>query len=161
MIKEIIGDLIKDGRGILCHQVNYHGVMGGGIALTIQQKMLTEEQYRGYQEYCFLMGKSALGTVYWIDSGGRKIANIFSQGDFSKAGDITDYNAMETCFRAVGERAREHQIPVSIPGYIGCGIAGGDWGKVKEIINQIFNIEYADVDTTIVYWEKHFMMTQA
>ena len=98
MIEEIKGDLLTSGTDILCHQTNYVGVMGAGIAYAIKTKLLTPEQYVEYQRYCQLYGAVALGSVQFIHlSNGQYVANVFSQDDFySKRKDtITDYSAME------------------------------------------------------------------
>ena len=47
--------------------------------------------------------------------------------------------------------ALRFKLPVYIPGYIGCGIAGGDWNRVKGIIDDVFKGSL--VEATIVYWE--------
>lgn len=157
MIKEITGDLLRDGQGILCHQVNFHGIMGGGIALSIANNLLTPKQYRQYQDFCRQLGKGALGHVLCMDcADGRTVANMFSQTDYSvdthMTGAFTDYAAMQKCFVRIQERARRFHQPVSIPGYIGCGIAGGNWSCVRNIIEVLF--ADSPVDTTIIYWER-------
>ena len=66
----------------------------------------------------------------------------------------TDYNALNKSMKLLEEYARtktEHQTVV-IPGYIGCGIAGGDWNIVyNDIIKPIF--EKSSVNLIIVYFE--------
>lgn len=42
MIKEIQSDLLTCGADIICHQVNFEGIMGGGVALSIRNKLLLE-----------------------------------------------------------------------------------------------------------------------
>lgn len=153
MVKEMTGDLLRDGTGILCHQVNFQGVMGGGIAYSIS-KILPTKEYDKYRRYCLIHGAGAMGKVLWLHlpATGRVIANMFSQRDFSTAGDLTDYAAMEKCFRSIRTYALRYKLPVYIPGYIGCGIARGDWNRVKEIIDRVFD-GYL-VKATIVYWER-------
>lgn len=155
MIKEIKGDLLTSGADILCHQTNYVGVMGAGIAYAIKTKLLTPEQYMEYQKYCQLHGAAALGSVQFIHlSNGQYVANVFSQDDFySKRKDtITDYGAMEKALIEVDKFALANRLTVAIPGYMGCGIAGGDWDRVKPIIRQIF--KYSPIDCMIVYKEQ-------
>lgn len=161
MAKEITGDLLRDGRGVLCHQVNFQGVMGGGIAASIR-RILPPKTYDRYVRYCLIHGADAMGKVLWLHlpDTGRVIANMFSQRDWTgvaredsaDAGGLTDYAAMEKCFKAVRTYALRYKLPVYIPGYIGCGIAGGDWNRVKVIIDNVF--KSSSVETTIVYWEK-------
>lgn len=155
MIREIEGDLLTSGADILCHQTNYVGVMDAGIAYTIKTKLLTDDQYKVYQKYCQLYGSGALGTVQFIEfEDGRYVANVFSQDDFYSRdkNTITDYAAMEMALVKVRNTASEHGLTVAIPGYMGCGIAGGNWDCVKPIIKKIF--KYSPVDCMIVYKER-------
>lgn len=154
MVKEITGDLLRDGRGILCHQVNFQGVMGGGIAYSIS-KILPPKEYDKYWRYCMIHGAGAMGKVLWLHlpATGRVIANMFSQRDWGAGDNLTDYDAMEKCFKAIRVYALRYERPVYIPGYIGCGIAGGDWNRVKGIIDNVFGGGRL-VDATIVYWER-------
>lgn len=153
MVKGMTGDLLRNGEGILCHQVNFQGVMGGGIAYAIS-KILPPKEYDKYRRYCMIHGAGALGKVLWLHlpATGRVVANMFCQRDWGAADGLTDYEMMEKCFRAVRTYALRYDLPVSIPGYIGCGIAGGDWNRVKGIIDKVFD-GYL-VKATIIYWER-------
>lgn len=155
MVKEVVGDLLTCDANILCHQVNCHGVMGGGIAYAIRNKLLTKLQYAQYVQYCAENGISALGQVLVFKIEGQEkkyVANCFSQNDWSRSGSLTDYNAMRLCLSKIEHDAAQHGLSVALPGYIGCGIAGGDWGTVHAIILDVFGS--SPVPTTIVYWEK-------
>lgn len=153
MIKEILGDLIRDGEGILCHQVNYQGVMGGGIAYSIREKLLTPEQYQEYRDLCNAQADKLLGTVTYADCGEVTVANLFCQNGFTSSASfqLTNYEAMRQCFEAVRAEAERRNAPVCLPGYIGCGIAGGNWEIVKTLIYEVFDA--ATVPVTIIYWE--------
>ncbi|MBR0411514.1 MAG: hypothetical protein IJI25_11050 [Eubacterium sp.] len=150
-VKKMMGDIIRDGHGIICHQVNYHGVMGGGVAASIRDKLLSEEQYRDYQKYCITRGLKALGTVLYSETEIGLIANMFCQNEHFNNG-LTNYACMEKCFKDIRTVAEKKQCDVCIPGYIGCGIAGGNWGKVREIIDRVF--QESNVEALIIYWEK-------
>lgn len=149
MIKELAGDVLAVKEGIICHQVNYYGVMGAGIAAAIRKKMLTETQYAGYVSCCNKLGRNALGKVLFITGPDRVIiANMFSQDDAHinpSDGGITDYRAMLKCFRQIKTVAEGYHFPVYIPWKVGCGIAGGDWTAVQRIIRSAFNGSSADV----------------
>lgn len=152
-VNEITGDIIRDGKGIICHQVNFQGVMGGGVAASIREHLLSREQYKEYQQYCDKKGADTLGTV-WYCTAKRSIvvANMFCQNAFASHGCFTNYGCMEKCFDDIRNIAETWKHPVFIPGYIGCGIAGGDWHRVKGIIQKVFRD--TKVPVTIVYWEK-------
>lgn len=156
MIKEVHGDLLTCGADILCHQVNYHGVMGGGVAYAIATKLFTPDDYNAYQTRCLQYREGLIGSVQYIRSGINPkylIANLFSQDErlaVAGAASITDYNAMERGLILLEQYAYAMGYSVAVPGYIGCGIAGGDWARVRSILERIFG-EDSDVLLTIVY----------
>lgn len=144
MLTEITGDILNVTNGIICHQVNYFGVMGGGVAAAIAENILTEEQYKSYTDYCKQAGRTALGTVQFIGgTGGLIVANMFCQDDARARGGmteggITDYDAMHRCLVRVRSVAQVHSKRVYFPHNLGCGIAGGDWATVKFIMEDTF-----------------------
>lgn len=153
MVREVIGDLLENRSNVICHQTNYVGVMGAGVALAIKNKLLTQEQYEAYQNFCDMYGPGALGLVQFIQvRDGRYVANLFSQSEFlSKSNAFTDYEALEKALRTVEIFAREHKLTVALPGRIGCGIAGGSWDKVLSIIIKAF--KQSSVLCTVCYKE--------
>ena len=144
MLTEITGDILNVTNGIICHQVNYFGVMGGGVAAAIADNILTDAQYQEYAEYCKAAGRTALGTVQFIGcTGGLIVANMFCQDDARARGGmteggITDYDAMHRCFVRVRSMATLQGKRVYFPHNLGCGIAGGDWATVKFIMEDAF-----------------------
>lgn len=144
MLTELTGDILNVKDGIICHQVNYFGVMGGGVAAAIAENILTEEQYRAYADFCKQAGRTALGTVQFLSCADRRIvANMFCQDDARARGGmveggITDYDAMRRCFVRVRSMAQLQGKRVFVPRNIGCGIAGGDWNTVKSIMQDVF-----------------------
>lgn len=150
MIYEITGDLLDAQAGIICHQTNYHGVMGAGVARAIADKILTTQQYNAYVNYCWQAGRTALGTVQFLgDAPGLVVANMFSQDEakpqLNGRYDITDYEAMIACFIRIKDLAEAHNMTVHIPYRIGCGIAGGDWNLVRQLIYSVFGDSSVDV----------------
>lgn len=145
MVHEITGDALDFHSGILCHQTNFFGVMGAGIAATIRDKLLTSAQYREYVNLCREYGSDLLGNVQYLRcEDGTVVANCFSQDDArldypkGRIAPLTDYNAMLSCFMNVLQTALNIEKDVYMPYKIGCGIAGGDWRKVRSIINEVF-----------------------
>lgn len=156
MIKEVHGDLLTCGADILCHQVNYHGVMGGGVAYAIATKLFTPDDYTAYQVLCLQRRDRLVGSVQYIQSSidpRYTIANLFSQDERLAVmgfASITDYSAMEHGLIHLEQYACIAKKSVAVPGYIGCGIAGGDWTRVKAILDRVFGDD-SDVSLTIVY----------
>ena len=143
MLTEQTGDILKITNGIICHQTNYHGTMGGGVAAGIAENLLTPEQYKEYADYCEQAGRTALGTVQFIGCGGGLIvANMFCQDERLAAQDgkgqnITDYDAMRRCISRVRSMAIIQGKRLYFPHKLGCGIAGGNWETVKFILQDL------------------------
>ena len=149
MIKEIKGNLL-DAKGIIAHQVNCCGVMGGGVAKQIRDKLLTPDDYGYYCIACKKPASELLGTILYLPVDDCLIANLFAEDKPTGIGLDTDYEALRKCFESLERFAKATNYPVSIPGYIGCGLAGGDWNYVySEIICPIFRNSKAEL--TIVY----------
>lgn len=76
MIIDKIGDILHTEADVICHQVNCKGVMGAGLAKQIRNQLLSEEQYRTYQEICREYGRANLGKVIRMktDTGKRRTA---------------------------------------------------------------------------------------
>lgn len=156
MLIEKIGDLLECDADLLCHQTNYFGVMGGGIAASIYARALSKDSYAVYQKTCNENRRSLLGSIQILpyeDCDGRYIVNIFSQDDLNPRanGCTTDYSALRDCLQQVERYAFANRLTVALPGYIGCGIAGGDWRCVYQIIREVF--ENSLVLCSIVYWD--------
>lgn len=147
MITEITGDLLDMKDGIICHQVNYLGAMGGGVAAQIRERLLDKETYQGYVEYCKEKQIDALGTVYYMNlPDGTIIANMFCQEDREVPSicgvqhiTATRLDSMLLCLKSVIQVALVTGKPVYIPHHIGCGIAGGDWRLVNRLLHNTFD----------------------
>lgn len=155
MIKEIQGDLLTCGADIICHQVNFAGVMGGGVALSIRNKLLLKNDlYQQYQDYCAVFRETAIGKVQMLEMPEVIVANLFCQREFTPKKGLTDYEAMEKCLRTVKLFAlKRRSRKVAVPGYMGCGIAGGNWARVLRILKKVFGD--SAVELTIVYWDQN------
>lgn len=156
MVKEIKGNLLEQEKGILCHQTNYEGVMGGGIALAIWNTLLTEQTRKKYVQFCEKSGRDALGNVQFLFvKDDLVVANCYSQNGFNEPdayGSITNYDAMRDCFVKVRDFSLQQNLPlVFVPYGMGCGIAGGDWRMVRGIIADVFGM--SDVTAAIVKLE--------
>ena len=151
-MKYMLGDLLAVEEGIIAHQCNMYGVMGAGIARLLANKY--EGLESSYREYC-KEKKPHLGNVFaYVVNRKLVIANCFTQEDIcmecakdqnigpelrSKIRDTaiqttTDYHAIETAFNTLYEFYSKRTI--YIPFLYGCGIAGGDWSIVENIMEE-------------------------
>ena len=148
MIKIINGDILKQGYDVILHQVNVYGVMASGIAKAIKDKY--HIAFEQYEFFCDSRGRredDLLGIAMQTHTAsGPVIIHLFSQRKYSVAGDgnMTDYDALRKCLKTVSRDIRK-DYKIGIPYNMSCGIAGGDWRIVLNIIID----ELSEHDVTI------------
>ena len=152
MVKEMKGDLFNIGNGVIAHQVNCQGVMGAGVAKQIRSKLLTTNQYQSYRNKCRKLGEELLGSCYLdkVEDKPLYVAHMFGENIPTGTGLDTDYDALEEAVMNMKIIARQRKLPVAVPGYLGCGLAGGDWEHVyrKILVPHFKGYPYG---LTIVY----------
>lgn len=135
------GNLLAVEEGIIAHQVNCKGVMRTGITSQIKGQLLTIKQYCHYRRRCAIYGDNLLGTCY-IDTVGDKkyVAHLFAENVPTGNDFDTDYDALERSIAELALIAVQHHMPVAVPGYLGCGLSGGNWERVyTKILKKHFN----------------------
>jgi hypothetical protein len=147
-MKVIQQDMLAVTEGILFHQVNCQGVMGGGIAYALAQKFPGLE--RDYHEMCKKYNfeqEQLLGKVFmWKASDKLYIANVFGQGNVSRRERMTSYDATCNAFERI--RLSMDKTPSYVfakyadrfffPFKMGCGLGGGEWTIYSAIIAHYF-----------------------
>lgn len=129
------GDLLRQQTGILVHQVNARGVMGAGLAR--QLRGAYPAVWKDYRE-SFESGRLSLGTAVFSQvKEGLWVASVVGQDGYGRQGAHTDYEALRSGLRLVRRFSRLAGLPVFVPYLLGCGLAGGDWMRVSEIIGQV------------------------
>lgn len=131
---------------IVCHQVNCKGVMGAGLAKQVKSKF--PGVYDLYKEKCKAFKTENLGTVQLcscLEEAGYIIANVFSQSGYGRTGLYTDYKALRKSFSSLREF---DNTVIRIPYKMGCGLGGGDWKTVKQIIYE----ELIDYGCKVEIW---------
>ena len=148
MIKIIDKNILESTEDILCQQVNCRGTMGKGLGLSL--RIHFPEVYYTYLIHCQKnkYSKYMLGTVQYVTTRRNIVANMFSQYEYGTSKCYTDYNAMRKCFTEINKLNKS----VAIPYGIGCGLAGGEWHIVYNIINEIFG---GRDDVTIYRYENN------
>lgn len=147
-IKIIHDDILNATQNVIIHQVNCQGRMGAGVAKAISTKWpVVRTQYLKFCE-----GKAPedlLGEVNLVkinDSWGsdcQYVANAFAQLNFRKKNDIgnvccTSYDAFHRCMSKIVNEFNHHSVSYAMPYGIGCGLAGGKWNIIMEILDDIF-----------------------
>lgn len=159
-IKYLIGDAtqpVGDGNKIIAHVCNDIGAWGRGFVLSLSQRWpMPELAYRRwYQEQERLLvlpdhsGKVLrkplrLGEVMYVPvvSDNPSVEKLYvanmigQQGIMARNGvEPIRYDALRTCLGDVASFAIKESASVHMP-RIGCGLAGGKWETVEEIINS-------------------------
>lgn len=139
------GNVLDTPFQFIAHQVNCQGVMGAGLARQIRNKY--PNVYDTYKIFCNInTAKPPLGKslCVWTEDN-HCIINVFGQLEYGRAQQQTDYDALYSGFAIAAEEIRDtflnenprYQVPIAIPYGIGCGLAGGDWNKVREVLELI------------------------
>lgn len=148
MINIVKGNILDAIEDIIVQQVNCKGVMGAGLAKSILNKYPNvKKEYQSFRSFNLNKGltdKDLLGLVNYVRvSDGKVIANVFGQVNIKKNHfDKTVYTKTEALTRGlkeVKELSKQLNKSVAIPYGIGCGLAGGDWNIISEIIDSIFS----------------------
>lgn len=127
-------DILNVKRGIIVHQVNCQGVMGAGLALALRQKY--PQMYAAYLKACALYKpEELLGKIQFTKvTDELTVCNFFAQLNFGTGKVQTDYDAFEKCLKKLAFKTSP-DTPIYIPYKIGCGLAGGDWEIIKELLD--------------------------
>lgn len=125
-------DILTITKGIIAHQCNCKGVMGSGLALQVRNKY--PFVYMQYRE-TYLAGALTLGTTQFIQvSQDLYVANLLAQEGYGRDKQYTDTKALTQCLKDLHQRSIEWKLDVYIPYGIGCGLGGGKWNVVSELI---------------------------
>lgn len=136
MIKFIKGNILNTNADAIVHQVNRKGVMGGGLAKQIRMKY--PNVYAKYRELCSQPGvisTNLLGKVQSVPVDSEKhVVNAFAQNAYGHGCRFTDYDAFRKCMNKINRVYKNKTV--ALPYKIGCGLGGGDWTVIFDIINQ-------------------------
>ena len=127
------GDLLKAKEKVIAHQVNCYGI-AGGLAAAIFRKWPTAEkdymQLVGRMQPKALLGMAQL-TGEQRDRDRHIICNLYGQ---LNAGADYRPDRLEQALQQLAATARIMEWSVALPWKLSCGICGGDWDEVQQII---------------------------
>jgi len=156
MIKTIKGDLVQIAKhtrifDIYIHGANCHAVMGAGIARQIAQTF--PEVYKVDKE-SKLKPEEKLGkftyTKFKNDINARiYFINAYTQFGFGSIINV-DYNALREALEGVRTMFGGCGMKFALP-MIGAGLGGGNWQKIKGIIEDVFKQE----DVTVIEYDSN------
>ncbi len=126
------------GVKIICHICNDIGGWGKGFVLAVSRRWeAPETQYRAWHG-SGREGGFALGAVQFVQVEPYIwVANMIGQRGTKtgSSGPPIRYEAVAPCLEQVAAKAQELGASVHMP-RIGCGLAGGDWGKIEPLIQE-------------------------
>lgn len=142
MVEYLVGDLLDSDCKVICQQVNCVGVMQGDVADKIK-----ERYPRAYKAFRLrhMNDEARLGQIDITVTREKPnketyVVNLYAQKDYLPLGENhTNYKAFRHCLKYLkwNFNNRTHWT-IGFPAYIGCDEAGGDWSKIKQIIEEEF-----------------------
>lgn len=150
-----IGNILDATENIIVQQGNAQSAMGGGLAGQLVQKYPNlktsfkkwSSEYKTPQER---MGKVHVFGLYpGQTSDGKIIMTIVGQLNYGRENKLyTDYDALAEGLVYVGVVMKRMRQTVAIPYLIGCGLGGGEWKTVRQMVESWYSVTN---DFTSVY----------
>lgn len=150
------GNLLDSNEQVIGHQVNCQGIMGGGIAR--QMRETYPLVYKVYSEYTRsksspeeLLGKNLMITtngdefMKGMGDGTKIVSNLYGQLNIGRGKKQTCEKSLELALMNLKNFSKKHNVSVALPYRLGCGLGGGDWSEVFDIIERVFD----DYEVTI------------
>jgi O-acetyl-ADP-ribose deacetylase (regulator of RNase III) len=135
----VAGDLLTSDVDVLAHGANCFNTMGAGIAAQI--KRLYPEAWE-VDSLTKKGDKKKLGSFSRTQYQKPVIYNLYTQYSFGKNKIYVDYKAVRKALKAMKndliKTGYYKTCKLGMP-MIGCGLAGGDWQKISQILEEILN----------------------
>lgn len=127
---------VGEGPKVIAHICNDLGGWGAGFVLAVSKRWPSPEaSYRAWHRAGegFALGETQLVEVepeLWV-------ANMVAQKGVrpSQEGPPIRYDALDACLARLSSEASARGASVHMP-RIGCGLAGGEWGRVEPIVRR-------------------------
>lgn len=135
--------LINGEIDVLLHCVNCRGKFASGIAGEIRKKIPVA--YDSYMDFYDSQQGDMFGKTCW---GSGKVVHLAAQYDYGYSGTrFVNYGALASCLQSFQREATPYKNTlvksVGIPYQMCCGLAGGDWNIVLEMVEYFlkdFNV---------------------
>ena len=140
---------VGDGKKLITHICNDIGAWGAGFVLAISMRWPEpEDRYHVWHK----SGDSSftLGNVQIVPvEDDISVVNMIGQhGVGFYQGPPIRYPAVRQCLKKVSRAALRSKASVHMP-RIGCGLAGGHWDKIKEIVYE----ELVDLGIDVIVYD--------
>ncbi len=136
-MKTIVGDLLEIRAGIILHQVNCMGAVGG-LAGALHRKW--PKAFAPYFTHCDRLGAGARGSaVIGEGAPGLFIAHVFGQVSPGANTDLAMADrALESLAEEIISTPAVSALPVFAPYLMGCGLGGGRWEEYAPLLEKHF-----------------------
>lgn len=138
MITTKEGNILEATEVIIAHQVNCFGVAGGLAAAVFDAYPAAERDYMQLVERAQPWRLKGIAQMTGQQQDGHIIANLFGQyhpGADYRPGDL------KAALRMLAQAASRLGVSVALPYKISCGICGGDWEEVFQMIEETMEAE--------------------
>lgn len=122
---------------VVVHCANCFHVMGGGIAKSIREQWPQAYEADLQTQYGDIRKLGDFSVAKGTADSGKpfSIINLYGQYDFGADKQCyLHYGALSTALHKIANLYKGKTI--GLPYGIGCGLAGGDWPTVNQIINE-------------------------
>lgn len=138
MITMKTGDLLQAEEAIIAHQVNCCGAAGGLASAVFKKWPDAENDYYQIIDRCHDAGGQGwalLGTAQFTgqQKDGHIITNLYGQ---YYPGEDYRPEELENALQNLAAFAIAYKKSVALPYKLSCGICGGDWNEVQQIIER-------------------------
>lgn len=153
MLHYVNGDLLKSDCTVVMHQANCMSIMGAGIAKAIAEKYPNAQKVDKKTKYSpeFKYGK----FTYSVEENGVTVVNLYGQYNLGKfKSDEEKIQRMKMLRAAInyflysavsGIGTNVNLEKIGVPYNLGCGIAGGDWNVVTNILKEASETHGVDI----------------
>ena len=133
MITIKTGDLLDATEKIIAHQVNCCGAAGGLAAAMFDKYQDAENDYHQLVKRVSASHLLGIAQLTGQQKDGHIIANLFGQ---LRPGEDYRPEALRTALMNLASMAKSLDASVALPYKLSCGICGGDWTEVQQIIEE-------------------------
>lgn len=133
MITIKTGDLLKAEEKVIAHQVNCFGAIGGLACYVFNKWMDAENDYMQLVHRASPWALLGLAQLTGQQKDGHIICNLF--GQYHPGADYRP-EALEAALTILAQQAKAMGWSVALPYKLSCGICGGDWDEVLQIIER-------------------------
>jgi O-acetyl-ADP-ribose deacetylase (regulator of RNase III) len=154
MLNYVIGDLLKSDCDVIAHQCNCFMAFGSGIAGQIRQQLpgayksfIKDDRSPETKLGSYCAATTDVGSFL-------AVYNLYGQFTYGTNKVQTIYPALSKSLTGMMKDLDDNDIlktvKIGIPYRIGCGLAGGDWEIVEEMLHDVSDRYQRDIHIYIL-----------